>query len=276
MRYKVGMNWLIAYEPIIRLSCFLGLFISMLLWESARPARQPLQHLPADFSNLKRRLNNILLSILNTFVLRALPALSAVAAARYASDNGIGIFSVMPLPAWLSCALAILILDLCIYWQHRLFHAIPLLWRLHRVHHSDEHIDTTTAIRFHPVEIVLSMLIKIGLVMAIGAPVAAVILFEIILNAGALFNHGNVRLPIKLERVLRKIIVTPDMHRVHHSSEVDEMNSNYGFSFSIWDRWFKSYTPQPRLGHKGMQIGLPLLRGRPTQSLGQLLTQPLK
>lgn len=268
------MNWLIAHEPTIRLACFLSLICIMLIWESIHPARVPRQHLSPDFPNLKRRFHNILLSAINTLVIRLLPALSAVAIAHHANQEGWGLFNMFSIPWWLSCAASVVILDMCIYFQHRIFHALPWCWKLHRVHHSDEHIDTTTAIRFHPIEIVLSMMIKVVLVILLGAPAAAVILFEVILNGGALFNHGNVRLPQLIDKHLRKLIVTPDMHRVHHSTIDKEMNSNFGFSLSIWDRLFGTYHAQPELGHEKMKIGLPVLRGKPTQTLNQLLLQP--
>lgn len=268
------MNWLISNEPIIRLGCFLSLLIIMLVWEQRSPTRSPNRFLDQTYPNWKRRLTNIALSAFNTIVIRFLPALSAVSIAHYATQENLGLFNLLALPFWLSCVITFVFLDMCIYFQHRVFHSVPWLWRLHRVHHSDEHIDTTTAIRFHPIEIILSMAIKLTLVFLIGAPVEAVIVFEIVLNGGALFNHGNVSLPKQLDSLLRIIIVTPDMHRVHHSTHYEEMNHNFGFNFSFWDRLFNSYTAQPKDGHHDMLIGLPKLRGKPTQSLPKLLNQP--
>jgi sterol desaturase/sphingolipid hydroxylase (fatty acid hydroxylase superfamily) len=270
------MSWLVNNEPLIRLGVFFSVFAIMLLCEARFPKRDVLQNQP-----WRRRLTNISLSILNTAALRALPFISAVAAVNLAENNHFGLFNLSDVFAnspwfWLALIVSVLLLDLCIYFQHRVFHYIPWLWRLHRVHHSDEHFDTTTAIRFHPLEIMLSMLIKFIVVLMIGAPVEAVILFEIILNSGALFNHGNLALKAKTDAVLRLFIITPDLHRIHHSVHYHEMNRNFGFSFSVWDRIFGTYLAQPEDNHVDMVIGLKTLRGKETQHLAKLLSQPFK
>lgn len=259
---------MLTNEPVIRLAAFAGVLAIMLLWEGLAPRRAPAA------GNWVRRLNNLALVAIDTFLLRLAFPVLAVAFAVQMEQRGIGLFALLPLPHWLAVALAILLLDLAIYWQHRLFHSAPWLWRLHRVHHADPAFDTTTALRFHPLEITVSMLIKLAVVAAMGAPPLAVLLFEIILNATALFNHGNVSLPAALEARLRWLLVTPDLHRVHHSVLGREMNRNFGFNMSVWDRWFGSLAAQPREGHSGMIIGLPDFRGSRAQWLDRLLLQP--
>jgi sterol desaturase/sphingolipid hydroxylase (fatty acid hydroxylase superfamily) len=200
--------------------------------------------------------NNIGLVVFNTVLLRLLFPAAAVGMALLATDQGWGLFNYFQIPAWLAIPVAVIAMDLVIWLQHVMVHAVPALWRLHRVHHADLDYDLTTGARFHPIEIILSMLIKFAIIMVLGPPVVAVILFEIILNGMAMFNHANVRLPLPLDRVLRWLIVTPDMHRVHHSVEDDETNSNFGFNLSWWDRLFGTYRDQPRGGHDGMTIGI--------------------
>ncbi|MGR3636380.1 MAG: sterol desaturase family protein [Shimia sp.] len=194
----------------------------------------------------------------------ALPLL-AIGAALDAQTRGWGLLNQIQLPDWIAVFLALLIFDFAIWLQHLITHKIPLLWRLHRVHHADPDLDVTTAIRFHPVEIALSMGLKIGLVYALGAPPLAVLIFEILLNATALFTHSNIRLPIALDRIMRLVLVTPDMHRVHHSVHRDEHDSNYGFALSIWDRTLGTYIAQPREGHDKMTIGLAWQNKLPTR-----------
>ncbi|MFD1509284.1 sterol desaturase family protein [Lacimonas salitolerans] len=193
-----------------------------------------------------------------------------------AQDSGWGLFNAVDGPAWLAVVAAILILDLAIYLQNVMFHAVPGLWRLHRMHHADQEFDATTGLRFHPVEIVLSMAIKLAVVGAIGAPPVAVLLFEVLLNATALFNHSNIRLPLAVDRVLRLVLVTPDMHRVHHSVDPRETNSNYGFSLPWWDRLLGTYVAQPAKGHEGMDIGIEQFRTSRAQWLDRMLVQPLR
>ncbi len=237
-------------DGTIRLGIFLSLLAIFVLWESLSPRRG--RALPRQ----TRWLTNFSMTIINTVVISVMGPVTAIVAAGYASAHGWGLFNLTALPTWLEIAAAIIILDFAIYVQHVATHKIPLLWRLHKVHHSDRDIDTSTALRFHPVEIALSMLYKIGLVFVIGPAVLAVLIFEILLNGCAMFNHSNLNLPVKLDRWLRVFMVTPDMHRVHHSVRVPETNSNYGFSLSLWDRLFQTYTPQPRDGHQNMSIGL--------------------
>lgn len=249
-------------EGIIRLSVFLALFLLLATLETLLPRR------PRRQSQTKRWFTNWGITVVDFVTLRllaiVLPFL-AVGAAQDASSQGWGLFNTLDWPAWLEIALAILILDFIIWGQHVVTHKLPILWRLHRVHHADVDMDVTTAIRFHPVEIALSMVLKMGAVYLLGPAVIAVILFEIILNGTAMFNHSNLKLPLALDRVLRLVIVTPDMHRVHHSVHRDQHDSNYGFALSLWDRIFGTYIPQPREGHDAMQVGLEWQDDRPAQ-----------
>jgi len=267
------MDWLTEHEPLFRLGCFFGVLTLMLFWETLRPLRKSslqtgvLSH---------RRISNVGLSAINTLLLRFLPGIAAIQAAIWAEGSSSGLIPALALDGVWGILVAIVLMDLVIYFQHRVFHAVPWLWRLHRMHHSDRHFDTTTAIRFHPIEIVLSMLIKFTTVLLLGAPVVAVILFEVILNASALFNHGNVSLGKGLDRWLRRLIVTPDMHRVHHSTLPYETDSNFGFCFSVWDRLFATYIPQPRRGHQGMTIGLDEFQDTRSDQLLALLIQPFR
>jgi sterol desaturase/sphingolipid hydroxylase (fatty acid hydroxylase superfamily) len=198
----------------------------------------------------------------NTLIIRLLFPAAAVGVAAFATAQGWGILNHFEVPRWLAIVVAVIVMDLVIYLQHVMVHALPLLWRVHRMHHADLDFDVTTGLRFHPIEIVLSMLIKFATVALLGAPVVAVVLFEILLNASSMFNHSNVRIPIWLDRVLRLFVVTPDMHRVHHSIEFDETNSNFGFNLPWWDRLFGTYRAQPRAGHEGMTIGIELFRAQ--------------
>ena len=240
-------------EAIIRLSIFLGLFIALATLEWYAPRRARVQH------RAGRWLTNWGMTIVNTLALRALAValpFLAVGAAIDADAQGYGLFNLLDVPFAVNVALTILIFDFAIWLQHLITHKVPLLWRLHQVHHSDRDLDVTSAIRFHPVEIAFSMVIKIGLVYALGPAALAVIAFEILLNATAMFNHANIAIPPHVDRWLRLIVVTPDMHRVHHSDQRSEHDSNYGVALSIWDRVFRTYIPQPKEGHDGMTIGL--------------------
>ncbi len=239
-----------THEAAIRLGAFIGIFALMALWELAAPRRTP------TVSKAVRWSNNLTLVVLNTLLLRLVFPAAAVGVAAFAAKQGMGLFAIYPLPPALALVLAVVALDLVIWIQHVLFHAVPVLWRLHRVHHADLDYDLTTGTRFHPLEILLSLLIKFAAILVLGPPVAAVVLFEVLLNATSMFNHGNVRLPAGLDRWLRWVLVTPDMHRVHHSVEDDETNSNFGFNLSLWDRLFGTYRDQPRAGHKAMTIGI--------------------
>jgi len=260
------------HESVIRLSFFLGLFAIFAGLESLAPRR------PRSLSRSRRWFVNWGIAVLNVAALRALAVglpLLAVGAAIDAGRMGWGLFNVVDWPPWAEIAIAVLIFDFAIWAQHLITHKIPVLWRLHRVHHADRDMDVTTAIRFHPVEIALSMLLKIGLVYVMGPAALAVILFEILLNGTAMFNHANLRLPSMLDRLLRLVLVTPDMHRVHHSIHRREHDSNYGFALSIWDRLFGTYIAQPEDGHEGMTTGLQWQDDRPAR-LGWSLWLPFR
>ncbi|MFK7765576.1 MAG: sterol desaturase family protein [Roseobacter sp.] len=258
------------HETLIRLAIFLSLFAVLAVLESRAPRRVRNQ------SRRARWFTNWSVTVLNTLTLRlmafALPLL-AVGAAMDAQAQGWGLFNVLDLPMWLELCAVVLILDFAIWFQHLVTHKVPLLWRLHRVHHADRDMDVTTAIRFHPVEIALSMLLKIALIYVLGPAAGAVVLFEILLNGTAMFNHANLALPKWLDHALRRVLVTPDMHRVHHSVHRHEHDSNYGFSLSIWDRIFGTYIAQPSDGHEGMQVGLQWQDERPSR-LGWSLALP--
>ncbi|GMT41313.1 MAG: sterol desaturase [bacterium] len=243
-------EFIMTNEKQIRMGFFLGVLVIMALWEIAAPRRG------LTVSKTMRWVNNLGLVFFNSFILRVLFPAAAVGVAVMAGQQGWGLFNVYELPLYVTVIASVVIMDFVIYVQHIMVHAIPILWRLHRVHHADPDFDVTTGARFHTLEIILSMLVKFATILLLGPPVVAVILFEIILNVTAMFNHGNVGLPPALDRVLRWIIVTPDMHRVHHSVEDDEANSNFGFSLTWWDRLFGTYRDQPRSGHKGMTIGI--------------------
>ena len=243
-------EFIIANEPEIRLGFFLGIFGIMGLWEIFAPRRR------LTVSKGVRWLNNFGIVVLNSVLLRLLFPAAAVGMAVFAQTNGWGVFNYFETPPLIAVIASIVILDMVIYLQHVMVHAVPALWRLHRVHHADLDFDVTTGARFHPLEIILSMLIKFATIAVLGPPLIAVIVFEILLNATAMFNHSNARLPLALDRVLRLLVVTPDMHRVHHSIEDDETNCNFGFNLPWWDRLFGTYRDQPRGGHEGMTIGI--------------------
>ncbi|MDZ7622574.1 MAG: sterol desaturase family protein [Candidatus Competibacteraceae bacterium] len=262
------MNDLLNHESAIRLGCFSLVLLLMILWEWRRPRRTP--SLPRG----RRWPANLGIIVVDSVVMRLVFPVLAVGMAGLAADQGWGLFNQLHAPFWPAFIASLLLLDLAIYAQHVVFHRVPWLWRLHRMHHTDLDFDVTTALRFHPLEIVLSMLIKLAVVVALGAPAVAVMLFEVILNATAMFNHGNVRLPLSLDRWLRWVVVTPDMHRVHHSVRVEETDSNFGFNLPWWDRLFGTYRDQPRAGHTGMTIGLEYFRDRRATALPQLLLQP--
>jgi sterol desaturase/sphingolipid hydroxylase (fatty acid hydroxylase superfamily) len=244
----------LAVEPALRLSAFLGVLLAMAGWEVLAPRRT--RKLPRR----SRWPANLGIVVLNTVLVRLLFPAAAVGVALAAEARGWGLLHQPGVPVWAAMVAGIVLLDLAIYLQHVTFHAVPALWRLHRMHHADLDIDFTTGARFHPVEIVLSLLIKFAVIAALGVPAAAVVLFEVLLNATYMFNHGNVRIPLAVEPALRWLVVTPDMHRVHHSVERDETNSNFGFNLSLWDRLFGTYRAQPRAGHEAMTIGIPDFR----------------
>jgi sterol desaturase/sphingolipid hydroxylase (fatty acid hydroxylase superfamily) len=237
-------------EPAVRMGFFFGIFALMATWEAVAPCRKLI--VPRKV----RWLNNLGLVFLNSLVLRFLFPAAAVGVAAFASENGWGLLNLYSLPFWPAVLLSVVVMDFIIYLQHVLVHAVPLLWRLHRVHHADLDYDVTTGARFHTIEIILSMLIKFATIVVLGPPLVAVVIFEVVLNATAMFNHSNIQLPGYIDRVVRWFLVTPDMHRVHHSVEDDEANSNFGFSLPWWDRMFGTYRDQPRKGHLGMIIGI--------------------
>ena len=243
-----------SHEVPIRLGFFFGIFAVMALWEIVAPRRRLTQ------PKAIRWVNNIGLVFFNSFVLRVLFPTAAVGMALFAQEQGWGLLNHFQVPYALAVIGAILALDFFIWLQHVMVHAVPALWRLHRVHHADLDYDVTTGARFHTLEILLSMLIKFAVIVVLGPPVLAVILFEILLNATSMFNHSNVRIPAGIDRVLRLFVVTPDMHRVHHSVEDDETNSNFGFNLPWWDRLFGTYRDQPRGGHEAMTIGIRTFR----------------
>jgi len=256
-------------ELAVRLGFFLGIFAVMSVLEMKAPRRKLLT------AKSVRWLNNISVTFLDSFLVRLIAPAGAAGAAVWASDKGWGLFNWTGLPGLLEGIAVIVLLDMLIYWQHVAFHIMPHFWKLHMMHHADMDIDVTTGARFHPVEIVLSMFIKMAVVILLGAPPWSVLAFEVILNGTAMFNHSNYALPLGIDRVLRALVVTPDMHRVHHSVVIREMNSNYGFNLSVWDRLFGSYRDQPARGHREMTIGLANFRDPSKLWLPHMLFMPL-
>lgn len=254
----------------VRLGSFLLAFCLLAYWEWRSPRKRLTQN------KAVRWVNNMGLIALNSLILTLLMPLLAFEAAQIASSESMGLFHLLDLPMLLEVILSVVILDMVIYLQHLIFHRVPLLWKLHRVHHADQDIDLTTGSRFHPIEIILSLWVKIAFVILLGAPVLSVVIFEIILNVSAMFNHSNALLPLNIDKPMRKIVVTPDMHRVHHSIIVRETHSNFGFFLSIWDRWFGTYRAQPEQGHEGCTIGIPEFRQPREQFLDKMLTQPFR
>lgn len=241
---------IVSHEAAIRLGFFFGVLLLIAGLELLLPRRR------LKLSKSLRWRNNLGLVVLNSIILRLLFPAALVGFTVFVNENGWGLFNYYRLPLWVTATISVIILDMVIYLQHVMVHAVPLFWRLHRVHHADLDYDVTTGNRFHPLEIILSMLIKFAAVCVLGPPVVAVIIFEVLLNALSMFNHGNFRLPLAFDKILRLLIVTPDMHRVHHSVHDDETNSNFGFNLAIWDRVFGTYKAQPRDGHENMQIGI--------------------
>jgi sterol desaturase/sphingolipid hydroxylase (fatty acid hydroxylase superfamily) len=247
-------NFITGNEAAIRLGFFFGVFGLMGIWELLAPRRSLTQSKPG------RWVNNIALVVVNTIVIRAVFPTAAVGVAAYAIEQQWGLLNQLDMPMWMALVLSLVLLDGVIFLQHVMFHAVPLFWRLHRVHHADMDFDVTTGSRFHTIEILLSMLIKFAAIILLGPPLVAVVIFEVVLNATSMFNHSNVRLPLALDRLLRLLIVTPDMHRVHHSHYAHETNSNFGFNLSIWDRFLGTYRAQPDDGHDSMVIGIDTFR----------------
>lgn len=261
---------LLGHEPVIRLGVFLGLFVLLALAEALAPRRR------RSHSRGRRWPGNLGIVLLDSLALRLLFPTAAVGAALVAEQRGWGLMNAVAAPAWVAIPTAILLLDLAIYLQHVAFHKLPPLWRLHRMHHADLDIDVTTGLRFHPAEILLSMGIKMAVVTLLGAPAVAVLIFELLLNATAMFNHANLRLALPLDRILRRIVVTPDMHRVHHSILPAETDSNFGFNLPWWDRLFGTYRDQPAAGHDRMIIGIDLFRTPRDLMLDRMPLQPFR
>jgi sterol desaturase/sphingolipid hydroxylase (fatty acid hydroxylase superfamily) len=256
------------YEAIIRLGTFFGILIAMATWEVLAP------RLVLKTSKLVRWFSNLGIVFINTVSLRLFLPVLAIDIALKAQANGWGLLNNYHLPSWISIILGVLILDLIIYLQHMMFHTVPFFWQLHMMHHADLDFDVTTGLRFHPIEIFMSMGIKIAAIVVFGTSVISVLIFEVILNGTAMFNHGNVRLPLNIDRMLRLFVITPDMHRVHHSVTIRETNSNFGFNFPWWDRLLGTYRAQPAAGHEGMTIGLSQFRDKKRLTLPWMLALP--
>ena len=261
---------LLANEPLIRIAFFLGILLAMALWEVAAPRRR------REIPRLIRWSNNLGVVVIDTLLVRLMFPIVAVGLAVIAQERSWGLLNVFDAPAWIAIIVSVLALDLAIYLQHVMFHAVPALWRLHRMHHADLEFDVSTGLRFHPVEILLSMGIKLAVVAALGPPAVAVLVFEVLLNVTSMFNHSNIRIPARIDQLLRLFVVTPDMHRVHHSIYTKEANSNFGFSLPWWDRLLGTYRPQPREGHEIMTIGIQQFRTRRDLWLDRMLIQPLR
>lgn len=263
-------DFLLRHEPVLRLAVFGLVLAGMLLWEWRSPRR------PLGVSRWRRWPGNIGIAILNTILVRLLFPAAAVGFAQAWQQQGLGLLPWLGLPVLLQGLLAFVALDLLIYAQHVVFHRIPVLWRLHRMHHADTDLDVTSGSRFHPIEILLSLLLKLAAVALLGAPPEAVMMFEVVLNATSMFNHSNIRLSASLDAVLRRFLITPDMHRVHHSIYPEETDRNFGFNLPWWDRLFGTYRPAPRDGHDAMRIGLGEFRDPAENRLDRLLAQPFR
>ncbi len=264
-------EFIIKHEKIVRMSFFFGMLAIMAVWEMVAQCRK------LTLSKPIRWANNLGIVFLNSYVIHLLFPAAAVGLALLVNAQGWGLLNYYSIPFWLGVLSTVIILDLVIYLQHVMVHAIPILWRLHRVHHADPDFDVTTGARFHPLEIVFSMLVKFSIIILLGPPIVAVIIFEVLLNASAMFNHSNIHLPKKLDGLLRWIMVTPDMHRVHHSVHDDEANSNFGFNLPWWDRLFGTYKSQPRDGHQDMVIGIHHFKeAKQVSWLPGMLTLPFK
>jgi sterol desaturase/sphingolipid hydroxylase (fatty acid hydroxylase superfamily) len=257
-------------ELFIRLGAAIGIFLALALWEVLAPRRR------LSVGRGGRWPSNLGVLAIDALLVRLLIPGAAVGMAVIAAQRGWGLLNITPWPVWLEALAGFLALDLAIYGQHVAFHKVPLLWRLHRMHHADLDIDVSTGLRFHPVEIILSMLIKIAVVILIGVPALAVVIFEVVLNATSMFNHSNAGMPAWVDRIVRLVVVTPDMHRVHHSIKRHETDSNFGFNMPWWDRLFGTYRAQPEAGHESMTIGLPIFRDRRELRLDRLITQPFR
>lgn len=262
--------FIIDNELYIRLSFFFGVFGLMAIWEATAPRRG------LTTSKNARWLINLSVTFLNSLLVRLIFPLAAVGVALTGSQRQWGILNSVVIPDWAAGVIAVILLDLTIYLQHRLFHRIGLFWRLHMMHHTDLDIDVTTGARFHPIEILLSMVVKMAVVVLLGAPAWSVVVFEVLLNATSMFNHSNASMPAGIDRILRLFVVTPDMHRVHHSVIGRETNSNFGFNLPWWDRLLGTYRAQPEAGHEGMTIGLPKFRDEKELTLPKILALPFR
>ncbi|MEH6547306.1 MAG: sterol desaturase family protein [Sneathiella sp.] len=261
-------DFITTNEPVIRLSFFIGTLVAVGLWETLAPKRPP------SVSKIWRWTNNFGIAFFNTFLLRILFPILAVSLAVIAKENGWGLLNMIHLPEAIAIVIAVILQDFVIYWQHVIFHRFPILWRLHKMHHADVDYDVSTGARFHPIEIILSMLLKLLVVLVLGPPVVAVIIFEILLSSIAMFNHANAGLPPSLDKIMRLFMVTPDMHRVHHSVIRAEHNHNFGFNLPWWDYIFGTYTAAPSQGHDKMTIGLDEYQGKRKQSVFWMLSLP--
>jgi sterol desaturase/sphingolipid hydroxylase (fatty acid hydroxylase superfamily) len=259
-----------ASEPFVRLGIFAAVLAAMAIWEFVGPRR------PQALGRGRRWPGNLGVVVVDTLLVRLLFPTSAVGFALLMESQGFGLFNAVAAPYWIAVVVSAVLLDLAIYFQHVAFHAVPVLWRLHRMHHADLEFDVTTGVRFHPIEILISMAIKFAAIAALGAPALAVLIFEVLLNATSMFSHSNVRMPLGLDRVLRWLVVTPDMHRVHHSIVKRETNSNFGFNLPWWDRLFGTYRDQPVAGHEGMAIGIDQFRDPGELRLDRMLIQPFR
>ena len=257
-------------EMAVRVGGAAAVFAAMALWEWLAPRRA------MTVGRRPRWPGNLGILAVDIVAVRLLVPTAAVGVALIAAAHGWGLFTLLGLPAWAAILLGVIALDLTIYIQHVVFHHVPLLWRLHRMHHADLDIDVTTGLRFHPLEILLSLAIKMAAVVTLGVPALGVLAFEVLLNATAMFNHSNVRLPPRLEPLARWLIVTPQMHQVHHSIERVETDSNFGFNLPWWDRLFGTYRAEPAAGEEGMTIGLPIFRDVAELRIVRLLTQPFR
>lgn len=258
------------YELHTRLGIFLGVFALLAIWEIVRPRRRQTADRATRWSS------NLGIVVLDAVLVRLVFPLTAVGFALWAGERGWGVFNLLTLPHWFVVVASVVLLDLAIYLQHVLFHAVPALWRLHRMHHADLAFDVTTGVRFHPIEIILSMLIKLAVIGALGIPAIAVLIFEVLLNATSMFSHSNISIPGRIDRLLRWLVVTPDMHRVHHSILPNETNSNFGFNAPWWDRLFGTYRERPAAGHQDMTIGIEQFRDWDELRLDRMLMQPFR
>ncbi|HRW28786.1 MAG: sterol desaturase family protein [Alphaproteobacteria bacterium] len=264
------MDFLVEHEQVIRVGVFLAILVLLSGLEFLIPLAKRRLSRPTQW------FTNLVIVLLDNLTLKIVFPLLAAGVAKYANDNGYGLFNIISAPYWVSFVLSLILLDLLIYTQHVMMHRIPILWRFHRMHHTELGLDATSALRFHPIEIIISMLIKMGFVLIMGIPVAAVIIFEVLLNGLALFNHSNIKLPEIIEKPLRRIIITPEIHWIHHSELPFETNSNYGFNLSLWDRLFSTYIDKPKQSYKELRQGLHEFGFKEPLNVLELLVSPFK